>query len=93
MRGFPGSASGKEPVCQCRRHKRGGINPWVGRTSWRRAWQPSSFCCLQNPMNRRDWQATAHMATETRTPLMRLSMHAEPMISVMIVPGGQQRHD
>ena len=44
-------------------------------------------------MNRRGWQATAHMATETRTPLKRLSMHAEPMNNVMIVPGGQQRHD
>ena len=27
--GFPGGASGKEPVCQCRRHKRQGFNPWV----------------------------------------------------------------
>ena len=25
MRGFLGSATGKETVCQCRRHKRGGI--------------------------------------------------------------------
>ena len=29
--GFPGSPSGKEPVCQCRRHKRHGFDPWVGR--------------------------------------------------------------
>ena len=26
--GFPGGASGKEPACQCRRHKRSGFNPW-----------------------------------------------------------------
>ena len=25
----PGGASGKEPTCQCRRHKRCGFNPWV----------------------------------------------------------------
>ena len=25
--GFPGGASGKEPVCQCRRHKRWGLDP------------------------------------------------------------------
>ena len=40
--GFPGSASGKEPACQCRRHKRCQFNPWVGKIPWRRAWQPTS---------------------------------------------------
>ena len=40
--GFPGGASGKEPACQCRRHKRCGFDPWVGKISWRRAWQPHS---------------------------------------------------
>ena len=33
--------SGKEPACQCRRCKRCRFNPWVGRTPWRRAWQPT----------------------------------------------------
>ena len=28
--GFPGGASGKEPVCQFRRCMRYGFNPWVG---------------------------------------------------------------
>ena len=37
--GFPGSASGKEPTCQCRRHKRCGFNAWVGKIPWRREWQ------------------------------------------------------
>ena len=39
---FPGGASGKEPVCQCRRHKKQGFDPWVGKTLWRRAWQPAA---------------------------------------------------
>ena len=38
---FPGGASGKEPACQYRRHKRCGFDPWVGKISWRRAWQPT----------------------------------------------------
>ena len=29
--GFPGGASGKEPTCQCRRHKRCWFDPWVGK--------------------------------------------------------------
>ena len=36
---FPGGTSGKEPTCQCRRHKRCGFDPWVRKMPWRRAWQ------------------------------------------------------
>ena len=39
--GFPGGSAGKEPICQCRRRKRPGFNPWVGKIPWRRAWQPT----------------------------------------------------
>ena len=35
-----GSTSGKEPTSQCRREKRYGFNPWVGKIP-RRAWQPA----------------------------------------------------
>jgi len=27
----------KEPTCQCRKHKRHGVDPWVGKIPWRRA--------------------------------------------------------
>ena len=37
-RGFLRGARGKVPTCQCRRHKRHGFNPWVGKIPWRRAW-------------------------------------------------------
>ena len=37
--GFPGGASGKEPACQCRRHKRHELDPLVGKIPCRRAWQ------------------------------------------------------
>ena len=36
--GFPGGASGTEPICQC---KRCGFKPWVGKIPWRRAGQPT----------------------------------------------------
>ena len=35
---FPG---GKEPACQCRRHKRYRLDTWVRKIPWRRAWQPT----------------------------------------------------
>ena len=33
--------SGKESACQCRRHRRHGFDPWVGKILWRRQWQPT----------------------------------------------------
>ena len=39
FRGFPGGASGKESVCQCRRHRRCRFNPWVRKIPWSRKWQ------------------------------------------------------
>ena len=39
--GFPDSASGKEPTCQCRRGKRHRFDPWVGKIPWRKTWQPT----------------------------------------------------
>ena len=39
--GFPGGASGKEPGCQCRRHKRHRFHLWIRKIPWRRAWQPT----------------------------------------------------
>ena len=36
-----GGNSGKEPTWQCRRHKRRGFDPWVGKIPWRRKWQPT----------------------------------------------------
>ena len=38
---FQGGARGKEPVCQCRRHKRCRFDPWVGKIPWRRKWLPT----------------------------------------------------
>ena len=39
--GFPGGASGKEPACQRRRHKRQGFHPWVGKIPQGKSWQPT----------------------------------------------------
>ena len=34
-------ATVNKPVCQWRRHKLRGFNPWVRKILWRRAWQPT----------------------------------------------------
>ena len=38
---FPGGAGGKEPSCHCRSPERRGLDPWVRKIPWRRAWQPT----------------------------------------------------
>ena len=38
---FPGGASSKKLACQCRRHKRCGFHPWVGKIPWSRKRQPA----------------------------------------------------
>ena len=57
LKGFPSCASGKEPACQCRRHKRYGFNPWVEKIPWRRD-RPLEFLAWA-------WEATVHSITES----------------------------
>ena len=39
--GFSGDASGKEPTCQSRRHRRPRFDPWVRKIPWKKKWQPT----------------------------------------------------
>ena len=47
--GLPRWHSGEEPVRQCRRHKRRGFDPWVGKTPWSRKWQPIPYSIWKIP--------------------------------------------
>ena len=40
FKGHPRWHSGKEFACQCKRCKRSRFDPWVGKSPWRRKWQP-----------------------------------------------------
>ena len=39
MKGIPWWLNGKEPLCQRRRCKKHGLDPWIGKIPWRRKWQ------------------------------------------------------
>ena len=62
-----GAASDKEPACQYRRRKRHWFDPWVGKIPWMRAWQPTQYSCLENPMDRGARWATVHRVTQSTT--------------------------
>ena len=56
--GFPGGASGKEPVCQYRRDV--GLIPESGRCPGEGNGNPFQYSCLENPMDRGAWRAMVH---------------------------------
>ena len=73
---FPGGPNGKESLCQCRRLKRHGFDPWVWKITWNRKWPLTSvFLCLENSMDREAWQDIVHGVTKCQT---RLSTHPSP---------------
>ena len=82
--GFPG---GKEPACQCKRHKRLRVNPWVRKIPWRRATHFSIPHGQRIPMDRGDWWATVYGVTKSRIRLKQLSTQARTVsISDKICP-------
>ena len=79
--GSPGGASGTEPACRCKRRKRCGLSPWLGKIPWRRAWQPTpAFLPGESPWTEEpgrlqpmesqrvghDWNYIARMRTASR---------------------------
>ena len=64
---------GKEPTCQCRRHKSPRFDPWVRKISWKKKpGNPFQYSCLENSMERGACQVTVHRVTETWTQLKQL---------------------
>ena len=67
--GFPRGASGKEPACQRRRHKKLKFDPWVGKIAWRRSWQPTPVFLPGDPMDRGAWWAIVHGVVKSQARL------------------------
>ena len=66
--GLPRWCSGKKSACQCRRCKRHGFNPWIGKIPWRRKWKPTPvFLPGKSLLDRGVLQATVHGVPKSRT--------------------------
>ena len=65
-------ATGKELICQCRRHYRPGFSGWVWKISGGGNGYPIQYSCLENPMDREGWRATVLRVAKRWT---WLSMH------------------
>ena len=67
--GFPGGASGKEPTCQCRRLKRFGVDQWVRKIPWRRAWKLTPVFLPGDYLGQRSLLGTDHRVAKSWTHL------------------------
>ena len=54
------NCSGKQSTCQCRRQKRCGWIPGLGRSPGAGNRDPPQCFCLENPTDRGVWWATVH---------------------------------
>ena len=67
---FPGGASGRDPLYQCRRYKRLRFNPLSGEDSPGGGnGNPLQYSCLENPMDRGAWKATVLRVAKSQTRL------------------------
>ena len=83
--GFPAGAGGKEPACQCRRHKRHGFDSWVGKILWKRVWQPILVFLPGESHGQRSlagYDPLDLWVVKSRTQLKGLSLHA-PVLSTL----------
>ena len=95
--GLPGRTSGKEHVCQCKRCKRHGFGPWVGKIPGRRARQPSpvflpreshgqrSLATVHGAAKSQTRQHTPHTHTHTHWPVISESANGPSLLGVLLM--------
>jgi len=57
----------KNLLANAGRHKRHRFDPWGGKISWKRAWQPTPVFLPGESMNRGAWQAAVHRVAQNWT--------------------------
>ena len=72
QKGFAGGTSGKEPTCQCRRHKRSGLE----RSPGRGAWQPIPVFLPGESHGQRSLVGYSPPGRKESNTTEQLSMHA-----------------
>ena len=72
-KGFPGGSVVKNPPASAGDARVVGSIPVLGRSPREGIGNPFQYSCLENSMDRGDWQATVHGVTKSWT---QLSMHA-----------------
>ena len=80
--GFPGGASGKDPVCQWRSHKRREFDPWVRKVPWKRDWYLTPIFLPRESHGQRSlsgYSLQGHSEVDT-TEVMFISVQSRPTL-------------
>ena len=80
--GFPGGSKGKDPTYNVGDL---GSSPGSGRSPGEGNGNPLQYFCLENPMDRGAWRATAHGVAKSQT---QLSIHAS--VGTVVKLSGEQ---
>ena len=83
-RKVPGWFSSRESTCSAGASRDMGSTPGSGRSPGGGHGCPLQYSCLENPMDRGAWRATAHGLVKSQTRLKRLSTHK---VALRIAPG------
>ena len=75
--GPPGGSSGEEPGWQCGRRKRRGLDPWVGKTPWRRKWQPTPVFLPAKSHGQRNLEGYSSWSRKESDTTERLPLNKE----------------
>ena len=75
----------KSPPADARDIRDMGLISGLGRSPGGGHGSPLQCSCLENPMDRKTWQAMVHRVAKSQTQLKRLSTHAYPIHIYMCV--------
>ena len=67
--GLPRWLSGKEPTCQCRRHRRCRFDPWARKMTRGGNGYLFQYSCLKNSMDKGAWWAIVRGIAKSQTQL------------------------
>ena len=89
--GFPKCLSGKKFSCQCRRCKRCGFDPKVGKILWRRKWQPAPLFLPRKFRGQRSLATIVHGVTKNQTGLSNWAWTQKAHNPVSSTTGNKQQ--
>ena len=76
---LPTWLNGKESACQCRRRKRPGFSPWVGKIPWGRKWQSTPVFLPGKSLRQRSLAGySPWMGSQSQ---IQLSMHRDTQVT------------
>ena len=87
--GFPGGTGGKEPSCQCRRHKRHEFDPRVRKIPWRTARELTPVFLPEESPGQRSlagYSPWGHTGSDTTEVTSHACMYERPCIRAFTLP-------